>query len=118
MRSQKRCVPRRNKLISSYKLLWFRLMNDNLALALVVVVAMRLDQSTVVAKRIRTLCYFIKKEQMRVTQPNKSGKQLYLYLKYNMYKWYCSFLTLTSFFRILGMQINQIYSGQTPDTLP
>ena len=60
---------------------------------------------TVVAKRIRTFCYFIKKEQMRVKQPNKSRKtvrlktsKLDLYLKHNMYKWYSSFLTLTSSF--------------------
>ena len=42
--------------------------------------------STVVAKRIRTFCYFIKKEQTRVKRPNKSRKTVNLYLKYNMYK--------------------------------
>ena len=32
-----------------------------------------------------------KKEQTRVKQPNKSRKTVNLYLKYNMYKWLCSF---------------------------
>ena len=43
-------------------------------------------QYTVVAKRVRTFCYFIKKEQTRVKRLNKSRKTVNLYLKYNMYK--------------------------------
>ena len=33
---------------------------------------------TVMAKRIRTICYFIRKKKMRVKRPNKLGKTVIL----------------------------------------
>ena len=39
----------------------------------------------------RTFCYFIKKRTNESETAKQSRKTVNLYLKYNMYKWFCSF---------------------------
>ena len=76
---------------------------------------------TVVAKRIWTYCYFIRKEQIKVKRANKSGKTVMFVTKIHVYTWYCSFLTLIIILQLLGMLDAchaGFYSRQTPDILP
>ena len=73
---------------------------------------------TVVAKRIWTYCYFIRKEQIKVKRANKSRKTVMFVTKIHVYTWYCSFLTLIIILQILGMLSAGFYSRQTPDILP
>ena len=59
-----------------------------------------------------------KKEQPRVKWPNKSRKTVIFVPEIQYVPMILWFLTLTSLFGNLGMQINQFYSSQTPDISP
>ena len=69
----------------------------------------------VVAKRIWTYCYFIRKEQVKVKWSKKSRKTVMFVPEIQCVTWYCSFLTLIT---ILGMLSAGFYIRQTPDILP
>ena len=75
-------------------------------------------QCTVVTKRIRTYCYFIRKEQTIVKRSNKSLKTVLSVSEIHVYTWYCSILTLITILEILGMLLAGFYSRQTPAILP
>ena len=89
--------------------------------SLIFIVRVRLHNRmlyTVVAKRIRTFGYFIKKWTNASETVKQITKHVTMYLKYNMHSCYCGFLTLPSFFENLGMLSGRFYTSQTLDILP